>query len=367
MKKLNDNFFIYKDGDEYFLTNLDDKNTYLLDKEVFDKLSKEDVDYQPFQDAGIIKDSNEPIQKSIFSKIVQIFLSNFKIKDENLEKEFDFWRSYLEMSQEDIKNIKLREKKEYKKYIQLPDPKPAQGSLHEAFERRRTIRDFTYKDVSLQELSDILFIGYGKFHLNFGEKYLDFDENFNWRRAAPSAGGLNCINAYLFIKRVPGVPVGLYFYDNDKHQLCLIEEKDYEEKFVENIMKQEFGIGSAFTIFNVADFHRVSLKYRDSKSFAIPFLDNGHILQNIILSVTNMKLEYWMTTALCDEYFERIFNLTNEFLVVSAIFIGHGHHLTLGPKNIKKIEEIINENAKLAKMLEKEKVLVKEKEDEKQI
>ncbi|PIP67902.1 MAG: nitroreductase [Candidatus Omnitrophica bacterium CG22_combo_CG10-13_8_21_14_all_43_16] len=97
------------------------------------------------------------------------------------------------------------------KLIQLPKPlNKGNISLEEVIFRRRSQRSFKQKDLSLQQISQLLWAGQG----------ITAEKGLYSLRTAPSAGALYPIEIYLLAKN------GLFRYLPDGHKLESLAEQD---------------------------------------------------------------------------------------------------------------------------------------------
>jgi len=333
---------MYFDG-QWILTNTQTHESYSLDKETFCKLADENADsYPPFLEAKIVDDGE--VFDWPFRPLSRFFMESARLKEDELDSKdvFEFWENYLNTSESLLRQTKARDVVNSDSVLDLPKAREIPGTLFEALKNRRTIREFFDKPVSLQEFSDILFTTFGRFHEGFGEESMDVAESASWRRSSPSAGGLHSIDAYVFVRKVENLPIGIYFYDSKNHQLRFLKEGDFEVDLVRNFMGQYFCMGAAFHVATVANLRVVEVKYKHSSGVLLPFLDNGHLVQTAILTATNLGLQNWMTAATCVEFLSRALNLRPFQLPLSVFSIGHGSKSSLGPRIrsiIRKIRE----------------------------
>lgn len=98
------------------------------------------------------------------------------------------------------------------KTIKLNDPSKTRGlPVMQAFALRASVREWSDKDISLQELSDLLWAGNGV-------------NRPNGKRTAPSAMNAQDIDIYVFMKD------GAYLYDVAAHALKMIVVGDHRSK-----------------------------------------------------------------------------------------------------------------------------------------
>ena len=96
--------------------------------------------------------------------------------------------------------------------ISLPPPEKGKFSLDKALSLRRSIRDYLPSPLTLEEVSALLWAGYGR--------------NSWGRKTAPSAGALYPIFLYIIVGEVDGLDKGIYFYSSGEHTLTKLSSSD---------------------------------------------------------------------------------------------------------------------------------------------
>ncbi len=150
---------------------------------------------------------------------------------------------------------------------------------------RRSNRNFTSKEISLEALSRILFIGNG-----VTSSFKDSD-GINWEfRTTPSGGGLFPIDIYCIVNKVNGIDKGLYHYNNNSHSIEQISKRDFckDLKISAPTLEDSINKSSICIILN-ASFQRIKFKYKE-RGYRFTLLEAGHIAQNILLAATSEKL-----------------------------------------------------------------------------
>ncbi len=349
MYKFNETFYIAFLEGKFLLTNVESGLSYELDKESFLKLAEENADQnEDFINAGLIKGKSKYKQSITdwpLSPFTRLFHTHICVKDEHLsdfKNEEEFWQVYLSDCKQAI-DSKVEHYIVEKKYLatfDLPSHRNISADLYQTLKARRTIREFQSKSITQQELADILFIAFGKFHDSFENKWLDTPKNFSWRRSSPSAGGLHSVEAYVFISRVEGLEEGMYLYDSKKHQLHLIKLAKFEQDLERAMSNQRFLHGSAFSVLTVADLRLVAYKYNHSRTYILPYLDNGHLMQTALLTATALNLQTWISAAVCSEFMVKSFDLKDYQIPLCLLSVGHGYKDSLGPTAMDHLEKI---------------------------
>jgi SagB-type dehydrogenase family enzyme len=156
--------------------------------------------------------------------------------------------------------------------IILPAPDKTGGKpLMQALNERKTTRSYTADTLSMQQLSDLLWAGFG---INRPEQ---------GKRTAPSAMNWQEIDIYVTL------PGGSYVYVAESHKLKFINNRDLRKE----TGGQDFVAGAAMNIVYVADLGKRGVKegdtIKDSDLF-MTYADAGFIAQNIYLYCASANL-----------------------------------------------------------------------------
>lgn len=349
LKCLLNNFYImYKDG-AFILTNTQTHDSYELTAEKMAILADENkaVLDEDFVEAGIVGTCVEAkMQQQAddwpFPPITRFLTESLSINKSELQvfSGLQFWENYLGVCSQILEQEHEYVLPDYIKIIDLPVANEIDGKFYDLLKQRRTVREFYTQPMSLQQLADVLFTTFGRFHEGFGDKYMDVGKTISWRRSSPSAGGLHPIDAYIFVHNVSGLESGLYFYDCHEHKLRMLKHGNWEKQLLEVFMGQYFYQNAAVHIITVGNLHKVAAKYLHSRGFLFPYIENGHLLQTAWLSAVSLGLKCWMTCAFCDEFLRAELNLKKYMLPISVMSIGYGCDESLGPRIHKELEEI---------------------------
>ena len=154
------------------------------------------------------------------------------------------------------------------KFIQLPPAQTDAGKpLMQALKLRQSSRNFDTKPLPLQELSDLLWAGYG---INRPE---------SGKRTAPSAMNWQEIDIYVTMQK------GAYMYDAKLNRLLLITEKDVREA----TGKQFFVKDAPLNLVYVADEKRMTNANEEDR-IRWSSADAGFIAQNVYLYCASQGL-----------------------------------------------------------------------------
>jgi putative peptide maturation dehydrogenase len=136
---------------------------------------------------------------------------------------------------------------------------------------------------------------------------------FVFKKAAPSAGGLHPIEAYVLVQRVEGVPVGLYHYHPVKHTLAPIKALGREEAAalaLAAVADQDWFADAPIMVVLAARVERNFWKYRNHvKAYRALLLDAGHLSQTWYLLASEAGMPAFITAAINEIDLEKAFGL----------------------------------------------------------
>jgi nitroreductase len=156
--------------------------------------------------------------------------------------------------------------------ISLPAPDKTGGKpLMQTLNERQTIRTFTKDNLTQQQLSDLLWAGWG---INRADQK---------KRTAPSARNVQEIDVYV------ALPEGLYLYVADSNMLRQINNKDLRAL----TGSQDFVAGAALNLVFVADMGKLGKKEGDEikeSDLIYSYANAAFIAQNIYLYCASANL-----------------------------------------------------------------------------
>jgi SagB-type dehydrogenase family enzyme len=186
--------------------------------------------------------------------------------------------------------------------IMLPEPDRETVSeldLSEAVELRESIREYAGEQLTLLELSYLLWC-------TAGIKWVFPGGAF---RTVPSAGCCHAIDTYLAIFNVEGVKTGLYRYIAMEHTLEVLPiYPDLQEDLVAACLDQPSVKRAAVVFLWAAEAYRMTWKYGE-RGYRNLFLDAGHICQNLYLSVQAIDCGCCAIGAFQDQEINEMINL----------------------------------------------------------
>ena len=184
----------------------------------------------------------------------------------------------------DLFHSRPKKPSQYKNYpdakiTKLPTSVYQGISLEEAIKKRRSVRNYSGKPLTLSQLSQLLFSAQGI----TGKLY---DQPL---RTAPSAGALYPFEIYVIANDVEGLPQGIYHYAVLNHSLELVKLEDFRKEITDAGLKQEMMGDADVTFVLSAIFDRVRHKYGE-RGFRYVYMEAGHISQNIYLQALSLGL-----------------------------------------------------------------------------
>jgi SagB-type dehydrogenase family enzyme len=170
-----------------------------------------------------------------------------------------------------------------------------QISLQDAIVQRRSLRKYSEAELSLEELSFLLYCS------SWARDFRSTERMEITFRNVPSAGSRHPIETFVDIHRVAGLKPGLYYYHPIKHCLILIDESpEIQTKIFEGCFRQEMIRSSAVNFIYTAVPYRTSWRY-GQRGYRYLYLDAGHIGQNLHLAAEAIDSGACMIGAYLDE------------------------------------------------------------------
>jgi len=158
------------------------------------------------------------------------------------------------------------------KKINLPEPKiMGRMSVEESIFRRRSERAYTNQELTLEQISQLLWAAQG-----ITDKTWGF-------RAAPSAGALYPLTLYILKKD------GVFKYIPDGHKLAQISEEDKRPSLVRASLGQSYIAEAPLVIVIAGNFRITETKY-GQRSYRYVNMEVGHVAENVHLQAVAMGL-----------------------------------------------------------------------------
>ncbi len=159
----------------------------------------------------------------------------------------------------------------------LPNPKRASDlSVEEALSKRRSVRQFTKKQLSISDISQLLWAAQG----------ITSSEGF---RTAPSAGALYPLELYLVVGNVADLTAGVYLYRPRTHELVRTSKGDKRAELCRAALGQSVIEKASAIIVFAAIAERTTGKYRE-RGIRYIHIEVGHAAQNVALQAVSLAI-----------------------------------------------------------------------------
>ena len=192
-------------------------------------------------------------------------------------------------------------------FIQLPDPVVAgEMSLEEAILKRRSERSFAAEELTLKQISQLLWSAQG---ITAHKQGIGF-------RAAPSAGALYPMEIYTLTKD------GLFHYLPQGHKLKIVQNADLRGRLANAALGQSFIQQAPFTIVICAVYERITSKY-GNRGIQYVHMEAGHIAQNVHLQAVTLGLGSVPIGAFNDDKVKKVLSLPSKHEPVYIVTVGY--------------------------------------------
>jgi SagB-type dehydrogenase family enzyme len=180
--------------------------------------------------------------------------------------------------------------------VTLPEPShDGNVSLERALHRRESVRDFTARSLSQEQVSQLLWAAQGITRLDGG-------------RTVPSAGGLYPLELYLVVGDVDGLESGLYRYRPGSHDLVPVGAGDHRSQLAAAALRQSWMREAPVTLVFAAVYARTTGKYGE-RGRKYVHMEVGHAAQNVYLEAAAMGLGTTFVGAFHDNQVKGILGL----------------------------------------------------------
>lgn len=180
--------------------------------------------------------------------------------------------------------------------LKLPDPVLAGNiSIEQTLAQRRSIRSYSNNELSLSNVSQILWAAQG----------MTLDRFF---RTAPSAGALYPLEVYLVAGNVSGLDIGVYRYVPSRHSMIRVLDGDRRDELCRASLSQPHIRDVAAVVVLAADYSRTTVKY-GNRGIRYVHIEVGCAAENICLQGVSLGIGMCVTGAFDDEEVGSILNL----------------------------------------------------------
>ncbi len=192
--------------------------------------------------------------------------------------------------------------------IKLPRPKTTgRMSLEEAIVKRHSVRNFSKKELSLDEISQLLWAAYGQ---------RDVDSVTGASKTVPSAGALYPMEIYIVS------PNGVFHYFPSNHSLKEISDKDLRSALSHAALWQEAITRAAVNFVITCVYDKICWKYGE-RGMRYAHIEAGHIAQNIHLQAVCLGLGSAPIGAFSDTAVQKALYLPKDNIPLYIIPVGH--------------------------------------------
>ncbi len=189
--------------------------------------------------------------------------------------------------------------------IKLPPPRlKSDVSLEETLANRRSIRSYLKKDLSLKEISHLLWACQGITEPSFGG------------RTAPSAGALYPLEVYLVNSE------GVYHYLPQRHALEEVKEEDVRKELAAAALNQQPPAEAPVSFVITGVYERTARKY-GARAERYVRLDAGHACQNLLLQAVALNLGAVPIGAFYDEEVQKVLSIPSNHKPLYIIPVGY--------------------------------------------
>jgi len=189
---------------------------------------------------------------------------------------------------------------------ELPDPheiKLREITINEVIDNRRSIRSYSEKPISKQELSYLLWSTQGVKQVIQRPATL---------RTVPSAGARHCFETFILVNNVEDLKPGLYRFFAIDHKLQEVNiSLDIAEKITKACFNQRFIMQSAVTFIWTVVAYRMMWRYGE-RSYRYMHLDAGHVCQNLYLSAMNIDAGVCAIAAFNDDELNKLLGVNGK-------------------------------------------------------
>ena len=201
----------------------------------------------------------------------------------------------------------------------LPSPKiKGNVSVEDALANRRSHRHFQNKELSAEQLSQILWAAYGITR--------PIPERSSLRgglRTTPSAGALYPLEIYAAVGNVTGIEAGVYKYVSQGHKIIRTIDKDIRKELSTAALGQVMVSDAPVTVIYSAVFSSITRRYGERGRERYVFMELGHSAQNIYLQAEALGIGTCAIGAFIDGKVSELLQLPTEEVPLYLMPLGY--------------------------------------------
>ncbi len=180
-------------------------------------------------------------------------------------------------------------------------------SVEQAISQRRSLRRYE-GNLTLSDVSQLLWAAQGK-------------TDRDGYRAAPSAGALYPLEVYLLAGSVIGLPVGVYRYRSQEHDLARLATTDLRKELAAAAHGQSFMQSAAIVLVITGVYERTRKKY-GQRARRYVHIEAGHAAQNVYLQAEARGLGTLLVGAFDDARVHSLLGLPEDHQPLGLMPIG---------------------------------------------
>jgi SagB-type dehydrogenase family enzyme len=186
-------------------------------------------------------------------------------------------------------------------------------SLEKTVHQRRTIRSFESKNLTLRQLSQLLWAAQG------------ITEAGGFKRAAPSAGALYPMDVYGAVGKgcIEKLEPSVFHYEPGTHSISLVKQGDIRIDIARASLQQMWMADAPMTLVITAEYSRIMSKY-GQRGVRYAMIEAGHIGQNIFLQAQALALEAGIVGAFEDHTIIRVMGIKSTHEPLLIMPVGYG-------------------------------------------
>ena len=193
--------------------------------------------------------------------------------------------------------------------IELVPPRSESSvSLEAALQKRRSIRSFKDKPVSLAAVSQLLWAAQGI-------------TGPNGFRTAPSAGALYPLEIYVVGGKITDLAAGIYRYRPRQHALVKVKAGDHRRTLYREALSQSAVSEAPLSLVITGIPERTTSKY-GNRGIRYVFMEAGHAAQNICLQAVALELGSVVIGAFSDQAVGELLQVGRDTIPLYIIPVG---------------------------------------------
>lgn len=201
--------------------------------------------------------------------------------------------------------------------VDLPPPASPEIALIDALKTRRSRYDYVDRPLAIEALSSLL--GHA---IGLGRRVSAYGRTDYPLSVAPSGGGLNSVAVYVAVRRVDGLPPGIYAYQPTAHFLTTHTVGDPTERMRDVYLQTEFPTTVAVSLMLVGRLRRVLAKY-PLRHYRVLHVDAGIAIQNLYLVSTALGLSCCAITGYRDQSVKDLLRLDEGEIPTVVFAVGY--------------------------------------------